>query len=387
MIFRFLTALALLAPCLLLAAPQVLLDAATGQPKGFSPPPALATEQGATTWRGPAEWKIPARDGIFTISFRFLGYQSTRQEDLIVLLSGAPDPLAIVRNVNSSARLKSNGRHLISGPSGRYQMDHWHELTLVYHSGKGTLTVTCDGKPKMDEPVTAEGTRFAGLRFSKSAALSGLRITHAPLPEPSPEERRLTATRAELAKKILALPAATIEASRQRAVLHYHLDQLDRALLQDALPAAADIAADIAHGLRHPMGRMAPDQVWLRPPAQATNNPWLCPEFHDSWFRDWLTSTHENWKVSNPQTYPCKLKGSSLMIRNLGEASPASDRSSFFGCRGLFSFAACGSHRTAGTHAKSLIQNGVALRFPPQSLTHASRPNRKKPPWFPKTAF
>ncbi len=301
-ILCFFASLFLLAPNVSLAAPQVLVDAATGQTKGFDPPPAVSEEQGAKVWRGPSEWKIPARDGIFTISFGFLGYESTKQEDLIVLLSGAPAPVAIVRNVNSSARLKSTGRHLISGPDGRYRKNRWHEVKMVYHSAKGTLEVICDGSVKMEEAVTKMGTRFAGLSFSKAAALSGLRITREPLPEPSPEETRLQARRAELAAKIEALPAGSPEASRQRAVLRYHLTQLDQALLQDAIAVGEDIATDIAVGLERPMGRMVAGQVWQRPVAQPSNNPWLAEKFLNDWLRDWSAKSDHDWKVSTPET-------------------------------------------------------------------------------------
>ena len=90
-----------------------------------------------------------------------------------MLLSGAPAPVAIVRNVNSSARLKSTEPHLISGPDGRYRKNRRHEVKLVYHSAKGTLEVICDGSVKLEEAVTKMGTHFAGLSFSKAAALSG----------------------------------------------------------------------------------------------------------------------------------------------------------------------------------------------------------------------
>lgn len=302
MIFRSLFALVLVLPGLSIAAPQVLVDAASGRAEGFNPPPAASTEQGATAWRGPSEWKIPPRDGVFTITFRFLGYESARQEDLIVLLSGMSDPVAVVRNVNSSARLKSTGRHLISGPHSRYRKDHWHEVRMVYHSGKGTLGVTCDGHLKMEEAVAAAGTRFAGLRFSKSAALSGLRVAHVPLPAPSAEEIKLKEARSALAARIAALPSATLEASRRRAVLRYHLEQLDQALMQDAFPSAAEIAADIASGLGRPMGRMVPDQVWLRPVARPADNPWLSGKFLNDWMRGWSAKNDGNWKVSTPQT-------------------------------------------------------------------------------------
>jgi hypothetical protein len=317
-----------LLPCLVVcltsaisATPQVLLDAAKGQVRGMVPPPVMVKEEGVPAWRGPSEWKISPREGIFTVTFRFLGFESGRQEDLMILHSGDSTPVAVVRNVNSSARLKTTGRHLISGPGGRYRIGQWHDVKMVYHSGKGTLDVTCDGQLKLQDSVTQTGTRFGGLSFAKSAALSGLRVTYEALPVASPEEKRLRARRAALAAKIEGFPTNTRETSRQRAVLQYHLDQLDQALLQDALAEGGEIASDIEVGLSRPMGRMVAKQVWLRPVFQQANNPWLDATFLHQWVNEWSKKNDRDWKVSTAKNQVYESIHGARGTRDQGQAA------------------------------------------------------------------
>lgn len=122
------------------ATPQVLVDAAGGQAKSFHPPPTVSRKRGEIAWRGASEWKMAPREGIFTLTFRFLGFESARQEDLIVLFSGK-SPLRV-----NSARFGLSGRTSRIGNRPDFTVTSPVPAEFSLTAGQSVNLVAGDGK-------------------------------------------------------------------------------------------------------------------------------------------------------------------------------------------------------------------------------------------------
>ncbi len=266
---------------------------------GFKVAPSIAEKGGRRTLSGPADLRIKPVDGVITIRFGLLGLESATQQDLVSIDSAAGVPFAVIRNVNSSGRI--SGKTVVSGAGNKFTPGGWHDVEAVIDTRKGRVRVSCDGKLRYDEQSEAAGSQVSGVRLGKMAALDGLSIAAAPLPPVSAGETRLKDLRKTLGREVEALSEATAGASRKKAVLRYHLEQIDKAIAQEAIEAGLGIAADLQAGLGKDIGRKQEEQEWLRPVAQLKNNPYLAPALNAEWYAGFSAKPDYPWKLPTPE--------------------------------------------------------------------------------------
>jgi len=265
---------------------------------GFKDTPKIIEKSGTRCMAGPAELALPQTQGIITVRFGMLGFASTEQSELAVLLSDANSPLVTIRNVNSSGRI--DDRTVISDKN-QFVPGKWHNVEMRLDTRKGNLKVICDGRLRYDETLPGAADRkLAGIRFGKQAVLDSLSIDVAPLPAEDPAAAKLSALQKTLSRQIRALPERSPEEVRKKAILLYHLEKIDKAIAQSAFGIGLEIAADLEAGLNKNIGRMQGGHAWLRPVRQPQNNPYLDPEMNRKWFAEFTSRPDYPWALPTP---------------------------------------------------------------------------------------
>jgi len=275
---------------------RALLRGDTAAPATFSRVPTVREQAGRRVLSGPGEWRCGAVDGLINIRFGLLGFESGQQQDLLVVDSAGGKPYAVIRNINSSGRL--DGRTVIAGAGNRYKPGFWHQVEIALDTRRGRVRVTTDGQVRFDAKTAAENTPFAGLRFASLASLSGLAVDVRPLPVQTSEELRLRAGLPTWEAQVRALPETSPEARRRRSVLGYQVEQIVKAVEQEAFVEGAEGADDLLQGLaRETMGRYEERQLWLAPVEQVAGNPYLDPALNEDWYRAFASRPDDAWRL------------------------------------------------------------------------------------------
>ena len=267
---------------------------------GFKVAPVIVEESGTRFMSGPAVWEIPPTEGLVSLEFSMLGFESAHQHELLAILSDAGRDHAVIRNVNSSGRL--DGANVISGANQRYTPGGWHEVEITIDTRKGIVSVRTDGKPRFERKSAVGKARFAGIRFAGTMKLRDFSVAIAPLPALSPDEIALAEAAPGLEQRIRALPESSPEQLRKKAVLAYQLEKLGKAVEQGAFDIGIDIMADIRDGLDRNIGRKLSGHPWLQPVLQAQDNPFLDPAMNERWYRNFTATPDHAWKLPTPST-------------------------------------------------------------------------------------
>ena len=153
---------------------------------GFKVAPVIIEEGGTRFMSGPGVWETAPTDGIVSLKFSMLGFESGHQHELMSIHSDAGKPYGVIRNVNSSGRL--DGATVISGANNRYTLGGWHAVEITIDTRKGLLSVRTDGKTHFERKTGIENARFTGISFANTMKLRDFSVGIAPLPVLSPEE-------------------------------------------------------------------------------------------------------------------------------------------------------------------------------------------------------
>ena len=265
------------------------------KPDGYRTAPVIAEKDGIRYVHGSCEIATKPINAIVTIKFDFLGFESTVQQDMIFINSNKDQPFAVIRNINSSARI--NGRHVVS-VNNKYRKDYWHKVEILLNTRRGYLTVITDNQKRYHEKTAVKNARFTGIRFSEMPRVSNLSIEATMLPPVTAEEKSVRRIKPSLEKQIRNLPADSDDEIRKKAVLFYHLEKIDKALDQQAFNLALEIISDIKVGLTMDMGRKDFNHPWLRPVEQENNNPFLDEQMNEKWYSEFVSKPDYEWKLA-----------------------------------------------------------------------------------------
>lgn len=268
--------------------------------EGFKVMPVIGEREGIREITGPGVWETTPISGVVTLKFKFLGFESSQQQDMLTLLADNGRGFGAIRNVNSSGRI--NNIPVIAGKNGRYNPGQWHEVEVVLNTESGTLQARCAGRPEVTQKTGLTDAKFTGVSISRMATLRDFSVRVDPPPTRSPDEIRATEALAELEPKIRALPGESPEDLRKRTVLLYHLEKLGKAIKQHAYDVAVDIADDIRDGLGREMGRKEGNHPWLQPVLQETNNPFLDPVMNQKWYETFTATPDYEWNLATKET-------------------------------------------------------------------------------------
>jgi len=187
------------------------------KPAGFKLAPVIAEEGGTRFISGPAEWETAPAEGVVSLKFSMLGFESGHQHELLSILSDAGKPYGAIRNVNSSGRL--DGTTVISGANNRYTPGGWHAVEITIDTRKGRIAVRTDGKDHCDRKTGIENARFTGIRLAGTMKLRDFSVSIAPLPAPSAEELARMDAAPGLEKRIRSLPETSPDEARKKTAL------------------------------------------------------------------------------------------------------------------------------------------------------------------------
>ncbi|TAE77917.1 MAG: hypothetical protein EAZ65_04155 [Verrucomicrobia bacterium] len=267
---------------------------------GFKVAPVIAEDGGTRFLMGPGSWELAPTDGIVSLKFTMLGFESGYQHELMSIGSDTGQPYGVIRNVNSSGRLE--GATVISGANNRYTPGGWHAVEITIDTRKGLLSVQTDGKVRYERKTGIENARFTGVSFANTMKLRDFSVNVAPLPVLSAQEITLIEAAPALGKQIHALPEATPDQARKKTALLYQLEKLGKAMEQNAFDIGLDIRADIEDGLTRDMGRKDTNHPWLQPVVQAKNNPFLDPAMNDRWYQEFVSNPDYAWNLPTRTT-------------------------------------------------------------------------------------
>ena len=272
----------------LLKSPDGSVLKAGDKPAGFKVDPVIVEESGTRFMSGSGAWETAPTDGIVSLKFSMLGFESGHQHEMMSIHSDAGKPYGVIRNVNSSGRLE--GATVFAGANNRYTPGGWHVVEITIDTRKGLLFVRTDGKPRFERKTGIENARFTGISFANTMKLRDFSVAIAPLPVLSPEEITLMEAAPALEKQIQALPEESLDQARKKTELLYQLEKLRKAMEQSAFDIGVDIMADIKDGLTRDIGRKVSDHSWLQPVVQAKDNPFLDQEMNDRWYQNFVSN-------------------------------------------------------------------------------------------------